>query len=285
MLLYIIGDNMKNKNAFTLVELLAVIAILAILVIIALPNVMGMFNTAKKNSFTTEVKELYKMAQQAWINDSLFNTADKEYGRCDGCSFKQLDLTGRQELKYYIKMNKSGNVIKFTADDGTYRFSYSGTGLIITDITDNLINTSNGESVVESSNNYSYYTDLNEIHIGDNISGINVSSTPVKNAFIKVEVDNNIITDYSLGFRLNGNNYYLKKGTSQQYYNENKEIIKNAFGESNCQEQVSNSFIKCLKDDIEVVLEANSYNRVGIYSEGLSCSNYSETHVDCSNVQ
>ena len=46
---------MKNKG-FTLVELLAVIAILAILVIIALPNVMGMFNEAKKNSFTTEEK-------------------------------------------------------------------------------------------------------------------------------------------------------------------------------------------------------------------------------------
>ena len=39
---------MKNKG-FTLVELLAVIAILAILVIIALPNVLKMFNQAKKD--------------------------------------------------------------------------------------------------------------------------------------------------------------------------------------------------------------------------------------------
>ena len=44
---------MKNKNGFTLVELLAVIAILAILVIIALPNVIKMFNNAKKSSFLT----------------------------------------------------------------------------------------------------------------------------------------------------------------------------------------------------------------------------------------
>ena len=35
----------NNKKGFTLVELLAAIAIL---VIIALPNVMGMFNNAKK---------------------------------------------------------------------------------------------------------------------------------------------------------------------------------------------------------------------------------------------
>lgn len=37
-----------NKKGFTLVELLAVIAILAILVIIALPNVIKMYNSAKK---------------------------------------------------------------------------------------------------------------------------------------------------------------------------------------------------------------------------------------------
>ena len=50
---------MKNKG-FTLVELLAVIAILAILVIIALPNVLKMFNQAKKDTFLTEAKTIYK---------------------------------------------------------------------------------------------------------------------------------------------------------------------------------------------------------------------------------
>ncbi|NLC97314.1 MAG: prepilin-type N-terminal cleavage/methylation domain-containing protein, partial [Erysipelotrichaceae bacterium] len=44
------------KKGFTLVELLAVIAILAILIIIALPNVLEMFNNAKKDVFVTEVK-------------------------------------------------------------------------------------------------------------------------------------------------------------------------------------------------------------------------------------
>ena len=94
-----------KKKGFTLVELLAVIAILAILVIIALPNVMGMFNSAKKNSFTTEVKQIYKLAQQEWISDSMFNTTEKEYGRCDGCSYKELSLSGRSEIQYYIKIN------------------------------------------------------------------------------------------------------------------------------------------------------------------------------------
>ena len=49
-----------NKKGFTLVELLAVIAILALLVIIALPNVLSMFNNAKKDLFLTEAKNVFK---------------------------------------------------------------------------------------------------------------------------------------------------------------------------------------------------------------------------------
>ncbi len=95
---------MLNRKGFTLVELLAVIAILAILVIIALPNVMGMFNTAKENSFKTEIKEIFKTAEQTWINDSMFNSGEKVYSRCkSGCS-NSLDLTGRSELEYYINL-------------------------------------------------------------------------------------------------------------------------------------------------------------------------------------
>ena len=97
-----------KKKGFTLVELLAVIAILAILVIIALPNVMGMFRNAKKNSFLTEVKEIYKTAQQQWMMDSMMNTNAMLYGRVNnalgtGCS-KMLDMSGRTELDYIVNL-------------------------------------------------------------------------------------------------------------------------------------------------------------------------------------
>ena len=59
-----------NKKGFTLVELLAVIAILAILVIIALPNVLKMFNDAKKNSFLTETKIVYSEVSRKYISES-----------------------------------------------------------------------------------------------------------------------------------------------------------------------------------------------------------------------
>ena len=127
---------MKNKKGFTLVELLAVIAILAILVIIALPNVMGMFNEAKKSSFTTEVKEVYKVAQQEWMMDSMTTTGDQVYTRCKTCTGKSLQLSGRSELDYYIKIDKSGKITEYYATDGTYQYKYNGGELNIESIKD-----------------------------------------------------------------------------------------------------------------------------------------------------
>ena len=123
-----------NKKGFTLVELLAVIAILAILVIIALPNIMSMFNDARKNSFTTEVRQVYKVAQQTWITDSLMGTSEKVYSRCSSCSGKSLDLSGRTQLEYYIKIDKAGKVVEYYATDGSYQYKYNGGDLNIQDI-------------------------------------------------------------------------------------------------------------------------------------------------------
>ena len=125
---------MKNRKGFTLVELLAVIAILAILVIIALPNIMDMFNEAKKNSFLTECKQIYDSGQNKWMSDSMFDTNEQTYIRCKTCTGKSLDLSGRTEIDYIIKINKAGKVIKLYVTDGTYQFIYDGNGLLIEDI-------------------------------------------------------------------------------------------------------------------------------------------------------
>ena len=127
---------MKNNRGFTLVELLAVISILAILAIITLPNMIKMFNEAKKNSFTTEVKTIYREAEKQWISDSMFATDAIEYSRCQDCSGNSLKLSGRTEVDYYIKLTKAGKVVEYYVTDGTYQYLYSGNGLKIEDITD-----------------------------------------------------------------------------------------------------------------------------------------------------
>lgn len=126
-----------RKKGFTLVELLAVIAILALLIIIALPNIMSLFNSSKKESFTTEIKTIARAAEQQWMNDSMFETNDMVYARVQNetCS-KSLKLSGRDEINYYIKINKNGNITKYYATDGTYQYGYTGKGLKVEDIID-----------------------------------------------------------------------------------------------------------------------------------------------------
>ncbi len=130
-----------KKKGFTLVELLAVIAILAILVIIALPNVLGMFNSAKKNTFVTEVETIYKQAQTNFINDALQGAGERWYcsagaagadGKTkDNC--KKLDLTTTKH--YAVYMNSAGKVKYLAVNDNSYVYGIeNATEVAITDI-------------------------------------------------------------------------------------------------------------------------------------------------------
>ena len=131
-----------KKKGFTLVELLAVIAILAILVIIALPNVMGMFNSAKKSSFETEIKEMIKGAQNQFLTDQ-FGTGQSQttYASSGATGTKKIEsMNVRAGLKYEIKMDTAGKITSAKFSDGSYWYS-SGTvtDLSVEDISDSNI--------------------------------------------------------------------------------------------------------------------------------------------------
>ena len=106
---------MKNKG-FTLVELLAVIAILAILVIIALPNVLKMFNDAKKNSFLTEAKTLYSEASKKYISETMKGNKLTYISSQDGT---KLEMTGR-DLQYCVLLNTDGSVKSMKVSNGEW---------------------------------------------------------------------------------------------------------------------------------------------------------------------
>ena len=126
-----------KKKGFTLVELLAVIAILAILVIIALPNVMGMFNKAKKGAFETEVKEILKLSKTQWMSDNITSSGETEYSKCEsGCTNPLKNMDARKSMEYYVKLNSNGKVVKLYATDGTYQYEYNGEELKADDIKD-----------------------------------------------------------------------------------------------------------------------------------------------------
>ena len=106
---------MKNKG-FTLVELLAVIAILAILVIIALPNVLKMFNDAKKNSFITETKTIYSEVSKKYISESMKGNKLTYVSSEDDT---KLEMTGR-DLQYCVLLNTDGSVKSMKVSNGEW---------------------------------------------------------------------------------------------------------------------------------------------------------------------
>ena len=107
-----------KKNGFTLVELLAVIAILAILVIIALPNVLKMFNQAKKDTFLTESKNIYKEISKKYITETMRGNKINNISNNNN----KLDLESNN-LKYNIKLNDDGSIKNFEVSNGTYCIS------------------------------------------------------------------------------------------------------------------------------------------------------------------
>ena len=124
-----------KKKGFTLVELLAVIAILAILVIIALPNVLSMYNEARKNAFTTEVKDHYKAAEQKFMlnagSEIVFSNADNA-----PTSAIKLEMSGNKKTKYYMVFNANGDCTRFVATNGTYGIDITDDKILIEDIGD-----------------------------------------------------------------------------------------------------------------------------------------------------
>ena len=118
-------DKKNEKNGFTLVELLAVIAILAILVIIALPNVLKMFNNAKKNTFMTEARKTMSAAETQYVTNQMkgitMTTYSNDSSLCDsGFTSCELDLSGRSNFNYLIKTNSKGKVVYFSFNDDSY---------------------------------------------------------------------------------------------------------------------------------------------------------------------
>ena len=59
----------KNKKAFTLIEVLAIIVVLAIIALIAIPNINGYVNQTREQAFETSVDSLIRAYQYKSIDD------------------------------------------------------------------------------------------------------------------------------------------------------------------------------------------------------------------------
>ena len=137
-----------NKKGFTLVELLAVIAILALLVIIALPNVLSMFNNAKKDLFLTEAKNVFKESTKKYISDNMHNSNEGNiYCKSETDSKNPLDMDIGNTY-YYIEKDNTGKTIKFVAwNSSGYVTKVVGDNVMLNDVTGNNVSESSVKDI------------------------------------------------------------------------------------------------------------------------------------------
>ena len=85
---------MKKRNAFTLIELLAVIVILAVILVIAIPRILDVIETSKKDSFKNSAQLIADNAEKKKVSDKLLGKdeeitckdvakiSDEDYASC-----------------------------------------------------------------------------------------------------------------------------------------------------------------------------------------------------------
>ena len=124
----------KNKNAFTLIELLAVIAILAIILVISIPKILDVIETSKKDSFKNAAQLIADSAEKKYTENEAFGEANEitcdsvsklnkeDYNKCtiifDENGIAKVSILGRGKfkgLKVIEATKTSAEVIKLEA--------------------------------------------------------------------------------------------------------------------------------------------------------------------------
>ena len=102
---------MKKINAFTLIELLAVIVILAVILVIAIPRILDVIETSKKDSFKNSAQLIADSAEKKKVSDKLLGKdeeitckdvakiSDEDYASCiitfDSDGNAKVSITGK----------------------------------------------------------------------------------------------------------------------------------------------------------------------------------------------
>ena len=106
---------MKKRNAFTLIELLAVIVILAVILVIAIPRILDVIETSKKDSFKNSAQLIADNAEKKKVSDKLLGKDeeitckdvakinDEDYSKCsitfDEGGIAKVSIVGKGKFK------------------------------------------------------------------------------------------------------------------------------------------------------------------------------------------
>ena len=241
-----------NKKGFTLVELLAVIAILALLVLVAVPNVLGMFNKTKKDTFLTEAKSIFKESASKYISDNMHNSNEGNiYCKSETDSKNPLDME-IGDTYYYIEKDSTGKTIKFVVwNSSGYVTKIVGDNVMLNDVTN--------DNMTESSvKNITCNNVLTSLDVDSKLTrtyAISASaSSPSTYSTITVSIDSSSTTD-----EFNKVRYVLYRKNSSENF-----VKVNEFVQTNKNENFKLSYDDY---DYEAVSPWHLYYKVEAYTE------------------
>ena len=106
---------MKKRNAFTLIELLAVIVILAVILVIAIPRILDVIETSKKDSFKSTAQLIADSAEKKYVTNKLNNI--DEVITCDSVS-----KLNKEDYEYcFVKINEEGKATVTIEGKGKFK--------------------------------------------------------------------------------------------------------------------------------------------------------------------
>ena len=93
----------KKRNAFTLIELLAVIVILAVILVISIPRILDVIDVSKKDSFKTSAQLIADSAEKKYVENKL-NNFDEEI------TCENVTKLSKEDYEYcFVKIDEEGN--------------------------------------------------------------------------------------------------------------------------------------------------------------------------------
>ena len=124
---------MKKRNAFTLIELLAVIVILAVILVIAIPRILDVIETSKKDSFKNAAQLIADSAEKKKVSDKLLGKDeeitckdvakinDEDYASCkisfDSEGNAKVSITGRGKFDGLKVCNATKNDVNIVTGE------------------------------------------------------------------------------------------------------------------------------------------------------------------------
>ena len=124
---------MKKRNAFTLIELLAVIVILAVILVISIPRILDVIETSKKDSFKNAAQLIADSAEKKKVSDKLLGKDeeitckdvakinDEDYASCkitfDSDGIAKVSITGKGKFDGLKVCNATKNDVNIVTGE------------------------------------------------------------------------------------------------------------------------------------------------------------------------